>query len=202
MKVELVGFLNAFCAFAQAMQAAAQDRGPRGRAPQAASEAAGMKQMPGSSRMRRNHGFTLIELMIAIAIIAILTRVAFPSYIDHVTRAKMTEATSNLGALRVNMEQYYQDNRKYNGAAAGACGVAMPATGVKYFTFTCVSSSSSGAGDQQYVITATGSGGGMNGFVYTVDQNNNKTTAIVAPANTSTWGAGDATCWIIRANSC
>lgn len=152
--------------------------------------------------MCRNRGFTLIELLIALVVIAILTRVAYPSYTDHVMRAKMTEATSNLGALRVNLEQYYQDNRKYNGAAAGVCGVAMPTADIKYFTFTCASSSASGAGDQSYIITAAGSAGGMQGFVYTIDQNNSKTTTIASPADTTKWGTGDGTCWVTRAKSC
>ena len=152
--------------------------------------------------MRRNAGFTLIEIMIVVAVIAILTRIAYPSYAEHVIRGKMTEATANLGGLRVNLEQYYQDNRKYNGATAGVCGVTMPTTDIKYFTFTCASSASSGAGDQQYTITATGGGAGMAGFVYTIDQNNNKTTTIALPADTAKWGTGDLTCWVIRANSC
>ena len=152
--------------------------------------------------MRRNAGFTLIELMIVVAVVAILTRVAYPNYTDYVVRGKMTEATSNLGGLRVNMEQYYQDNRKYNGAASGVCGVAMPTADIKYFTFTCASANASGAGDQQYTITATGSGRGMSGFAYTIDQNNNKTTAIAFPADTAKWGTGDPTCWIARANGC
>ena len=153
--------------------------------------------------MKRTHGFTLIEVMIVIAIIAILTSVALPAYNDHVIRGKMTEATANLGGLRVSLEQYYQDNRKYNGAASGACGVTMPASpAVKYFTFTCASSTASGAGDQKYIITATGSAKGMTGFVYTIDQNNNKTTTIAAPADTAKWGTGNTACWIIRASSC
>ena len=152
--------------------------------------------------MGHNSGFTLIELMIVVAVIAILTSVAYPSYSDYTTRGKMTEATANLGGLRVNLEQYYQDNRKYNGAASGACGVAMPTTDVKYFTFTCASSVASGAGDQKYTITATGNAKGMTGFVYTIDQNNNKTSTIASPADTAKWGTGDATCWILRANSC
>ena len=152
--------------------------------------------------MRRNSGFTLIELMIVVAVVAILTSVAYPSYTDHVTRGKITEATANLGGLRVNLEQYYQDNKKYNGAVSSVCGVAMPTTDIKYFTFTCASSVPSGAGDQRYTITATGSGKGMTGFVYTIDQNNSKTSTIASPVDTAKWGTGDATCWILRASSC
>jgi type IV pilus assembly protein PilE len=152
--------------------------------------------------MRRTAGFTLIELMIVVVIIAILASIALPSYQDYVVRGKITEATANLGSLRVNMEQYYQDNRKYDNGSP-TCGVAMPTRDIKYFTFTCSTSTASGAGDQQYSILATGNAtGGMNGFVYSIDQSNNKTTTIASPVDTNAWGTGDATCWVIRKKSC
>ena len=75
--------------------------------------------------MDRTTGFTLVELMIVVAIIAILAAIAVPSYNDYVTRSKLQEAHTNLAAARVNMEQYYQDNRVYTTApGSGACGIA------------------------------------------------------------------------------
>jgi type IV pilus assembly protein PilE len=152
-------------------------------------------------------GFTLLEVMVVTAIIAILAAIAVPAYDSYITRGKITEATSNLGGLRVQMEQFYQDNRKYNGATAGACGVAMPSGGnIKYFTFSCSSSNAIGAGDQNYTITATGGITGRDqtlaGFSYTIDQTNNKTTTIASPASTAKWGTGNTTCWITRQRSC
>jgi type IV pilus assembly protein PilE len=153
--------------------------------------------------MRRNSGFTLVELMITVATIGILASIAIPSYRDYGIRSKITEATANLGSLRVNMEQYYQDNRKYNAVANGTCGVPMPVTAIKYFTFNCVSANASGAGDQAYIITAAGNAtGGMTGFSYTIDQSNSKTTVIAAPADTAKWGTGDNTCWVLTQKSC
>ena len=141
-------------------------------------------------RGRQASGFTLIELMIVVAIVAILASIAIPSYGDYTTRSKFSEATATLSELRVKMEQYYQDNRNY-GTTAAACpgGVAMPT--VKYFTYTC------GWGaigtTQGYLLTATGVGAqGMTGFVFTVDQSNTKASTATAP-----W-VGNAACWALK----
>jgi type IV pilus assembly protein PilE len=153
--------------------------------------------------MRCARGFTLIELMITVVIVAILAAVAVPSYTSYLTRAKIAEATTNLSDLRVKMEQFYQDNRKYNGATAGTCGLwPLPAATVanyKYFTFTCTSSNpgASPLGDQRYTISATGgvTGGDQNmtGFTYTITEANVRATGPVP----SGWTAS-ATCWVMR----
>lgn len=141
----------------------------------------------------RYAGFTMIEVMIAVVIVAILAAIALPSYRDYIQRGKITEATTNLSDLRVKLEQFYQDNRRYG--TAGACGVAMPAAAtVRYFTYGCVSSNPSGAGDQQFVVTANGVvGEGMANFTYTVNEANARASTI-----TATGWTGNATCWAIK----
>jgi prepilin-type N-terminal cleavage/methylation domain-containing protein len=57
---------------------------------------------------RKQQGFTLIELMIVVIIIAILAAIAIPSYADYVTRARVVEATHGLGDARNKMEQYFR----------------------------------------------------------------------------------------------
>src|SRR5688500_3851726 len=57
--------------------------------------------------MHKQHGFTLIELMIAMAVMAILAAVAMPAYNDYVRRGMLVEATNNLSDMRVRMEQFY-----------------------------------------------------------------------------------------------
>jgi len=75
--------------------------------------------------MKSNHsGFTLIELMVVVAIVAILAAVALPAYNDYVTRSKLTDAVTGLSDFRVRMEQFYQDNRRYDGGGLGGCGAA------------------------------------------------------------------------------
>ena len=56
-------------------------------------------------RAFRAEGFTLLELMIAVAIVAILAAIALPSYSDYIKRAKLVEAQNALADFRVKMEQ-------------------------------------------------------------------------------------------------
>ena len=143
--------------------------------------------------MVKQRGFTLIEIMITIAIIAILSAIAVPQYQDYVTRGELPEAQAGLGAYRVAMEQYYQDNRNYG---TGACGAAAPS--YKYFTHSCILTN----GGQGYTATATGSGGKVTGpppFTFTIDQQNNRQTTN-APSG---WAPSlPMTCFITRKGSC
>lgn len=137
-------------------------------------------------------GFTLIEVMITVAIIGILSAIAIPAYSDYVTRGRIPEATSALAGMRINLEQYYQDNRNY-GSTAGACGVANPSS--QSFTYSC--DWGAGGTDQSYTVTATGGAGrGMDGFVYTIDQAGARTSTMPAK-----WGGATANCWVTQKGS-
>lgn len=59
------------------------------------------------------HGFTLIELMITMAIIGILAAIAIPSYNGYIKTAKMSEAYNNLAALRLAEEEHFLENNEY-----------------------------------------------------------------------------------------
>ncbi|WP_180028308.1 type IV pilin protein [Acinetobacter sp. YH16032] len=63
--------------------------------------------------MKLQKGFTLIELMIVIIIVAILAAIAVPSYQNYVTKAKIKEAQSNLIALSLAIENSYQRTLNY-----------------------------------------------------------------------------------------
>src|SRR6202043_2582899 len=80
-------------------------------------------------------GFTLLEVMIVVAIVAILAAIAIPNYSDYVKRGKIIEATSGLSDLRTRYEQYFLDNRTY----VGGCALIQPAVAptVKAFDIAC-----------------------------------------------------------------
>jgi type IV pilus assembly protein PilE len=142
----------------------------------------------GGKDMKSHHqGFTLIEVMITVVIIAILAAVALPGYRDYIVRGKLVEAHTALADFRVRMEQFYQDNRRYDGGGLGGCGAAAPTS--KYFTFTCAPGV---APAQTYVGTATGiAGEGTGGFVYTINEANARASTITASGWTS-----NGTCWV------
>jgi type IV pilus assembly protein PilE len=150
--------------------------------------------------MRRLQGFTLIELMIVVAIIGILATIALPAYNDYVTRGKIQEATSTLSDLRVKMESSYMDNRMYGtGGVCGITGTVIPVggkvAGTRYFTYSCKSDTKNATGDQTYTVIADGvATEGMKDFQLTIDETQTKKTTGV-PAG---WTKPATDCWISK----
>ncbi len=67
-----------------------------------------------------NKGFSLLEVMVVVAIVAILSRFAYPSYIDSVRKAKRGEAKTALMLLAQQQERYYAQNNTYLAFTIGA----------------------------------------------------------------------------------
>lgn len=135
-------------------------------------------------------GFTLIELMVAVAIVATLSAMALPAYIDYVKRGRLVDGSNALTTQRAKMEQHYLDNRTYSSVTgySAPCATAQTAG---TFTVQCTSANLS---DTAYVITATGSGMTQD-FTYSIDQNGTQKTVRLP----SGWGTYPQTgCWVQR----
>ena len=80
--------------------------------------------------MKAQSGFTLLELMIVVVVVAILASIAYPAYTDYIIRSRIPEATSTLATKRIQMEQWFQDNRTYlttSGDPPPPCNVTLQA---------------------------------------------------------------------------
>jgi type IV pilus assembly protein PilE len=139
-------------------------------------------------------GFSLLELMIVVAIIGILAGIAIPQYQDYLVRSKLVQAVSSLSDMRVRMEQFFQDNRTYVGACAAGTLAPLPANTAN-FTFSCTNACGGAAGNSltatAYVVRACGIGS-MTGFELTIDQANVRRTI----ATGSGWTLPATNCWV------
>jgi type IV pilus assembly protein PilE len=134
------------------------------------------------------HGFTLVELLIGIAIIGILSAIALPSYRDYMTRGRIPEATAALATKQAQIEQFFMDQRTYVNAPACANDTAG-----KFFNVSCNNDSgTTTATATAFTLSARGKNE-MSGFTFTVDQSGTKAT----PAVPSGWTTSTS-CWVTK----
>jgi prepilin-type N-terminal cleavage/methylation domain-containing protein len=155
---------------------------------------------PAHSRTRhgRSKGFTLIELMIVVAIVAILTTIAYPNYRDYVIRGQLVDATTALAALRANMERYFQDNRTYASAPGfpNPCAPPQAPYAAGKFTISCPAFTATG-----FTAQAQGTAGALVGFVFTVNETNTQVTTVTTPPAPASF-QGCPTAWITKTGGC
>jgi type IV pilus assembly protein PilE len=141
-------------------------------------------------------GFTLIEVMIAVVIVAILAAIAVPSYTDYLRRGEIPEPLTRLSAEKVGLEQFFDDNRSYQ----GRCNTigASPGIQIRKFKITC-HYREGGAGpsasiSEGYTLRATGDAGTLvAGFIYELNEKNVKATT-----STGIWGRSSTSCWVLK----
>lgn len=127
-------------------------------------------------------GFTLIEMMVTVAIVGILSAIAIPSYSAYVIRSRTVEATTVLAGLQPNAEQFWANNRTFAGMTA--------LTDTPNFTYALTGDAST------YTATATGKNK-MTGLVYTINQKGDRTSTVTATGTFAGWSSST-TCWVDR----
>jgi prepilin-type N-terminal cleavage/methylation domain-containing protein len=148
-------------------------------------------------RYRPSQGFTLIELMITVAIIAILAAIAYPSYRNYVIRGQLVDATTGLSSARANMERYFQDNRTY---ASVSATINPPCNATPYtsgtFTIKCTLNSAT-----QFTAQAQGTAGDLQGFTFTVNELDVQQTTVTTPPAPAAFQSCN-TAWVTKTGGC
>ena len=117
--------------------------------------------------MKQTKGFTLIELMITVAIIAILAAVAYPSYQEYLRKGRRVDAKTALLDAAQTMERYYTENNKYTDAVAGT---TFPATSPEgHYTLSFSSNPTASTFAIQAAPTAGGKQSGDKCGTYTIN---------------------------------
>ena len=146
-----------------------------------------MNQVHGSFVRRASAGFTLIELMVVVAVVAVLGTIAVPAYGDYVSRARANAALFALLGYQMKMEQRYLESMRYGDDEE--CAVPLPE--VEQFEFSC----SLDEGGRRYTITATGVDGAR-GYAYSINQAGQRKT-LEHPK-----GVPSRSCWSVKGGRC
>ena len=124
-------------------------------------------------------GYTLIELMIVVAIIGILAAVAIPAYQDYIARAQVTEAINLLGGTKTPVAEFYSDKGTWPTATEFAAMISS--TSGKYVTTVAPATATSG-----YAVVATFKATQVSAGIINA-------TVVLATTDAKIWGCDDAT---------
>ena len=122
---------------------------------------------------RRQQGFTLVELMVVLVVVAILASIAYPSYVNHVIKGNRAAAQQFMLDVANAEAQYLLDARAYSAiVGAGGLNLTPPNSVAANYTVTVALSAGPPPG---YVITATPIGRQAQDGALTLDDTGNKT---------------------------
>ncbi len=131
-----------------------------------------------------SRGFTLLEVLVAMALVAILAAIALPTYQTFVTKSRARSASADLMSLSTDLENTFQRTLAYptltttTTANTAAATIAWSPAEDDFFTYTVVSSATA------YTLTATGTGN-LNGCNLSLTQSNTRT--ISSDCGMSSW---------------
>lgn len=129
------------------------------------------------NNMKKRNGFTLIELLIVVAIVTIMGSIAIPYYNEYVMRSKMVFAVNSLVQMQQKMEQYYQENKTFNGngiySSAWDFAVANLKIGSSSDKYSQIASLTSGSSTSDSYILNAGDTNTTNGFSFSLVRGDN-----------------------------
>lgn len=125
----------------------------------------------------QNAGFTLIEIMVVVAIVAILATIALPSFSDQIRKSRRSEAISAMQDAQLTLERWRVDHPSFEGSSASI-------TDNKHYKFEI---SAQAATPNDYTITGTPQGGQTKDVCGTLTIANSGGKVTRTPSTTSCW---------------
>ena|SRR5690349_7977602 len=134
--------------------------------------------------LKREAGFTLIELMIVVAIIGILAAIAIPNFMQYQAKSKQSEAKTNLGGIYVSEVAYFGEQNAFS-PVFPTIGFVVASTGSQRYNYTVNAGTNVLAGTSTTCVTYTGSATSATGFTALATGN------IDGDATCDTWTIND-----------